>query len=177
MGSRNSGRWLNHCKADVVEDSQVLDLVRLLRDPPPGHGASGRIEWYRFNIATSLAYEVWYGTDGPYLILQYARAFGEIELPIRLVTTSTRWGEIRWWGICPLCEPKGPCNRRVGKLCLPWYAQYFGCRQCHALSYESAQMRNTRAERDQPKFVRVLFRYGVNPRRRTWHNHSPSRCD
>jgi hypothetical protein len=58
---------------------------------------------------------------------------------IRLTTTRPRFGGLRWWFLCPLVTWGRACERRVGKLHLPPHGRYFGCRQCHALTYTSCQ--------------------------------------
>jgi hypothetical protein len=39
------------------------------------------------------------------------------------------------------------CNRRVKKLFLPPGGQYFGCRHCYKLTYESAQTHDHRVNK------------------------------
>ncbi len=53
--------------------------------------------------------------------------------------TATQFGGQRWWFTCPITINGVACNHRVGKLYLPPYAKYFGCRHCHRLSYRSCQ--------------------------------------
>lgn len=67
----------------------------------------------------------------------------EMEYGIDLETTSCNFGGERWWFRCPLVRgdsPDGePCKRRCFKLYNPPGADYFGCRECYDLTYESAQ--------------------------------------
>ncbi len=58
---------------------------------------------------------------------------------VQLTTTPQRFGGVRWWFLCPLLVFGRPCDRRVGKLYLPGDGRYFGCRQCHELTYTSCQ--------------------------------------
>jgi hypothetical protein len=62
---------------------------------------------------------------------------------IDLETTPCNFGGKRWWFRCPLVRgesPDGtPCGRRCFKLYEPPGADYFGCRECYDLTYESAQ--------------------------------------
>ncbi|KPL22834.1 MAG: hypothetical protein AMJ75_07315 [Phycisphaerae bacterium SM1_79] len=46
-------------------------------------------------------------------------------------------GHYKYWFICPLSRNGVYCGRRVGKLYLAPVANYFGCRHCCDLSYES----------------------------------------
>lgn len=46
-----------------------------------------------------------------------------------------------WWFLCPVKDSLGRrrCGRRIGKLHLPPGEAYFGCRDCHELTYQSWQ--------------------------------------
>ena len=44
---------------------------------------------------------------------------------IRLVSTETKFGGVRWWYICP------ECRNRVLYIYLPPGAHHFACRECH----------------------------------------------
>jgi hypothetical protein len=56
---------------------------------------------------------------------------------VRLVTTPCHFGGVRWWFICPLSRNGVHCGRRAGILYRAPRADYYGCRHCHELSYES----------------------------------------
>ncbi len=58
---------------------------------------------------------------------------------IDLETTPCNFGGERWWFRCPLVKNGNPCGRRCFKLYEPPGADYFGCRECYDLTYESAQ--------------------------------------
>jgi hypothetical protein len=58
---------------------------------------------------------------------------------IDLETSSCNFGGERWWFRCPLVKNGTPCGRRCFKLYEPPGANYFGCRECYDLTYESAQ--------------------------------------
>ena len=45
--------------------------------------------------------------------------------------TRPNFGGARWWFQCPTCR------RRVRKLFIPPRRRYFGCRNCHRLTYNS----------------------------------------
>jgi hypothetical protein len=46
-----------------------------------------------------------------------------------------------------LIEDGSACKRRVKKLFLPPGEDYFGCRECYSLTYESAQSNDARINR------------------------------
>jgi hypothetical protein len=69
------------------------------------------------------------------------------DYQVLTVPTIPYYGGRRWWWICPLTKNGRQCGRRVGKLYLPPGGLYFGCRQCYALTYESAQEHDPRVSR------------------------------
>lgn len=77
----------------------------------------------------------------PHIELTYTqteRSTGEkkdFNYKIKLVSTNCRFGGIRWWFVCPLIKRGISCNRRVGVIYKS--GDYFGCRHCHELSYQS----------------------------------------
>ncbi len=60
---------------------------------------------------------------------------------VQLVTTSCHLGGVRWWFIRPLTKNGVYCGRRVGVLYRAPRADYYGCRHCYDLSYESRNER------------------------------------
>lgn len=69
----------------------------------------------------------------------------DYKYKVTIVTTSCRFGGVRYWFLCPLSSGGlGGCNRRVGKLYLG--GKYFGCRHCYNLTYDSRQSHNKRFE-------------------------------
>ena len=63
----------------------------------------------------------------------------ELDYKIELAATPCNFGGKRYWFICPLVIDKKPCKRRVAMLYLPPGRQYFGCRHCYNLPYESCR--------------------------------------
>ena len=100
--------------------------------------SSGKITWAgggKFSVRFSVA-----SGDAPTIMLHYrCRDNEDVEIPIRLQSTATNFNGKRMWFICPLIVGGVACNRRAGKLYLPPGSRYFGCRQCHDLSYRSSQ--------------------------------------
>jgi hypothetical protein len=58
-----------------------------------------------------------------------------IRYIVDLTTTDLPWGGKRFWFQCPIIG----CRNRVAKLYLPPNSVYFGCRNCHNLTYRSSQ--------------------------------------
>jgi hypothetical protein len=61
----------------------------------------------------------------------------DYDYKIQLTTTPCNLGGVRYWFICPLSKNGVYCGRRVGKLYHAPGVNYFGCRHCYDLSYES----------------------------------------
>jgi hypothetical protein len=61
-------------------------------------------------------------------------------------TTRLHRGGLLWWFLCPVPLGRGCCGRRVRKLYLPPGGHYFGCRDCHNLTYRSAQEHDKRVD-------------------------------
>jgi hypothetical protein len=63
---------------------------------------------------------------------------------IVLTTTSPRLGGLRYWFLCPHSEDGNTCGRRVAVLYVPEETQFFGCRKCHDLSFQSVREQEQR---------------------------------
>ena len=61
----------------------------------------------------------------------------DYDYKISLTTTPCNFGGVRYWFICPLSKNGVYCGRRTGTLYLASGGNYFGCRHCYDLSYES----------------------------------------
>ena len=81
--------------------------------------------------------------DEPYVKVNYMITDRETDekadydYKINLTTTPCHFGGVRYWFICPLSVNGVYCGRRVGTLYLASGGNYFGCRHCYNLSYES----------------------------------------
>ena len=76
-----------------------------------------------------------YVVVGESVRLVYSTDGVDVSLPIDLSTSGQYFGGLRFWMLCPI---EG-CRNRVGKLHLPPGESYFGCRDCHDLTYQSCQ--------------------------------------
>jgi hypothetical protein len=61
----------------------------------------------------------------------------DYDYKIALTTTQCNFSGKRYWFICPLSVNGIYCGRRVGTLFIAPSGNYFGCRHCYNLSYES----------------------------------------
>ena len=160
MGGFGSGNQFPRLyRKTTVEECYTFDINTICRTDELYAGRTGSFAWS--NSVTgerlgSIGYSLGYDADDD-LVLWLKYHFGDdtgpVKLPIRLQTTRPHLGGIRWWMICPLIKAGTPCNRRVSKLQLRY--QYFGCRHCHELTYQSSQEAH-KSERIRKMMCRVL---------------------
>jgi hypothetical protein len=147
MGGYGSG--FRGTPKTTVEDCRSIDSSRWQREGilrPFYAGYNGR--WFWMDPATrkelaSIRYEANCGETSGSIRLYYSITRQQnknvLDYKIRLATTQTPWGKLRWWFICPLVVDGRACGRRVRKLYLPGGERYFGCRHCYNLTYTSCQ--------------------------------------
>ena len=147
MGGCGSGRFYRWDKKTTVEECRVLDVSRLYREDLLGWDRRWSGSWIWSDAATgertsSVGMEIdttdeWH----PWvrLFYRFTQSGQEVDYKIRLQTTRPHFGGYRWWLTCPLVVRGRPCLRRVRKLYIPPSGLYFGCRQCHDLTYKSCQ--------------------------------------
>jgi hypothetical protein len=140
MGRPGSGDWWRwQGKKNNVEGSLVIGMKDLRKRLFAG--AAGMLTWsWASGRKSSIGYRVTGSDDWPTINLHFR--WGDIEdvnICVRLGATPTQFVGRRGWFICPLIVRGIPCNRRVAKLYLPPGAKYFGCRECHDLTYRSCQ--------------------------------------
>jgi hypothetical protein len=150
MGGPNSGRFYPFGRPGrkrVVEDCLVLDAIRLKRDGllRAGLCRSFALTWTH-GLTGAVLGTAGYAVDttGPgepwaRLSHTFAPSGEPVDDWIGLCTTRPHLGGERWWFLCPGPPGGGPCGWRVGKLYLPPDERHFGCRHCHALTYESCR--------------------------------------
>jgi hypothetical protein len=154
-GSGNHYHWWRLGRKTTVEECRALDLRELARKGAFVPWYCGSLSWFRGEQEMgSIGYQVvpTEGGEKLLLVLSYRWSSDEkesqsIKVPIFLETTRPHFGGLRWWGRCPLEVGGVPCRRRVAKLYLPPGSRYFGCRQCHQLTYHSAQTHDGRVSR------------------------------
>jgi hypothetical protein len=166
MGGMRSGNWGERPdRKTTVEESYALpvrDFLAMLADLRSStaignRSISGTSYWTSTNGQTNSIGTVlsWNG-GAPVMTLDYRwRGYQHVRTPIRLQSTRTNFGGRRWWFTCPLIVQGNFCNRRVGKLYRPPGRIYFGCRQCHDLTYQSCQ--------EAHKVERIFGRMGLSP--------------
>lgn len=130
------------------EDFPALDIYFLKKYGYLEEGSrDGVIVWTRGAIESErIRIEGYLYEDNPYLLLQYTvtnfrSEKKDFRYPVYLASTPCFFGGERFWLICPLIWPSGPCGRRVGVLYCA--SGYFGCRHCYDLAYRSQQETHT----------------------------------
>lgn len=139
------GRWSysGRTEADSLKQVSVAFLKK--------HGyfdvgwKMGTITWSRYEEKTgSISVESHIERDRQYMKFIYTqtdRYSGEkkdFNYEIPLITTSCYFGGKRYWFICPWYANGRYCGRRVGVLYK--YGDYFACRHCYDLTYNSRNL-------------------------------------
>ncbi|MFC1794914.1 hypothetical protein ACFL3Q_15165 [Planctomycetota bacterium] len=132
-------------KKDTVEDCRSVSISFLRKHDYFCGYRSGGIAWKNgFGEETSSIGIVVSTMDSDdYVRFQYTttdRNTGEktdYDYKVQLTTTPCNLGGVRYWFICPLSKNGVYCGRRVAKLYCAPSANYYGCRHCYNLSYES----------------------------------------
>src|SRR2546423_1276005 len=132
MGGHGSGRWGFHSKKRTVEEClkfSLADITRSCRQPLPE--LVGRFMALGWTGGSSMGYRVQRENNSLLLALEYSVNGQARTQKVRISETECNYGGVRYWMHCSYC------HRRVGKLY--GVGGHFACRQCHDLTYTSAQ--------------------------------------
>jgi hypothetical protein len=132
-------------KKRTVEQCKSISISFLRKNGYLSGFRAGRIVWTnRSGEETASMGAIVSTSDGEgYMRLSYTmtdRNTGKethFDYKVELVTTPCNLGGVRWWFICPLSRNGVYCGRRVGVLYRAPRTDYYGCRHCYNLSYES----------------------------------------
>ena len=146
MSTGGRGVWNRKNRVDEVRSIDILDLQRK-EVFSKGSTWSWTSSWSRNGeVVASISYRVESGGNGPTgLRFMYTITDNETgekkdyNYIIPVVSTPCNYGGKRWWFICPLVVNGRACQRRCRIVYMPPGAKYFGCRECHQLTYESRQ--------------------------------------
>lgn len=143
MGGFGSGKWADlYLRKTSVQQCMTISVKILRVNGFLSAGRAGEIVWTdpagkemgRVNIQTVT------GGDGDIICLQLRiGGFVTSRQTIELSSTNCNYGGLRYWFLCPAVKDEIYCGNRVTKLYLPPAGQYFGCRECYDLTYESCQ--------------------------------------
>lgn len=130
-------------RQQTVEECRDIDVFWLRKHGYFSGLKSGGVTWTRGlnRTQTSVGFTVNVIADDPYIQFKYvitdnAGKQEKYDYKIPLVTTPCTYGGERYWFICAITKNGRVCRRRVAKLFLAGY-NYFGCRHCFNLSYDS----------------------------------------
>ena len=159
------GRGVRNRKTRV-DDARAIDIVDLQRNEvfSKGSGMNWTSSWSRNGKeVASICYRVESSGDHPTgLRFTYAinnNQSGEkkdYSYVIPVVSTPCNFGGKRWWFICPLVVNGRSCLRRCRIVYMAPGAEYFGCRECHQLTYESRQRHREKFYEDFAKPMRKM---------------------
>lgn len=110
--------------------------------------ANGKITWTRNGNENAIGYIMSLENSEDkvsFIQLIYTKTDNEgnkenLDYKIPLITTSCNYGGKRYWFVCALSINGRSCARKVGVLYKPYYAKYFGCRNCYNLTYASRNL-------------------------------------
>ncbi|MFO7728784.1 MAG: hypothetical protein ACQES8_06185 [Thermodesulfobacteriota bacterium] len=132
-----------------VDEARTIDILDLQREGIFKTGTAGRwsVSWSRNGrVVASISYQLETGNNGPlglrfiYTITdRQTGAKRDYNYIIPVTSTPCNYGGRRWWFVCPLIVNGRSCRRRCRIVYQPPGAGYFGCRECHELTYESRQ--------------------------------------
>ena len=132
-------------KKYIVEDCRSVSVAFLKKHDYFCGFRSGSIIWKNSygEQTSSISVSVYTLEEDKYVRFYYTitkRNTGEkikCDYKVQLVKTPCNYGGFRYWFICPIYKNGVYCGRRVGKLYLAPGTNYYGCRHCYNLSYES----------------------------------------
>lgn len=127
MGGFGSTRW------NGIRTRRQADGSYRLPAPPTWMITEGAGVWRWSKFGFFVCFDL---EDSDRARLRYPAGVG--RQGVGLESTPANLGGSRFWWLCPVC------GRRCLKLYLPPRSDFFACRICHLLSYESAQASRAR---------------------------------
>ena len=104
-----------------------------------------RFQEWQDGLIVALRYEK--ENNKRHIVLSYGLRFEnetkeDFNYSVRLTRTRCHFAGVRYWFVCPLLKKDGetPCRKRVAVLYKPPGKKYFGCRDCHNLTYKSRSL-------------------------------------
>ena len=143
MGGFGSGKWADVCQRKTsVELCREISVKFLKKNGFLDANKKGFIIWTNDadDVVGSVEIETFISVDTDKTCLELGiGGFVNGKHKIPLTKTACNYGGVRWWFECPVTKDGIYCGNRVSKLLLPPAGKYFGCRECHDLTYESCQ--------------------------------------
>ena len=143
MGGFGSGDWANVAtRKRTVGLCMSISASSLRKYGFFAENKSGTITWTNElseEIGTVKIQSVMSGNGNKTYLELAIGGFVTSRQTIELSSTPCNYGGLRYWFVCPAVKDGIYCGNRVTKLYLPPTGQYFGCRECYDLTYESCQ--------------------------------------
>ena len=130
-------------KKDIVEDCTRLSIFKLKEFGLLNGFHVTTLTWTRKSSGWKSSIGIVVDTEELYAKVNYTITDRgtdkktDYDYKIQLTSTPCNFGGVRYWFICPLIRKGTYCGRRTGPLFLAPGGNYFGCRHCFDLSYES----------------------------------------
>jgi hypothetical protein len=117
-----------------VEECRIFD-INVLKEVCKYGGDTGVYRWlYNGEVDARMGYVVYmHDAERGFVNLSYVITYTQNSHrhSFQIQSSPCNYGGFRYWVICPYC------NRKVRKLYLPPNDEYFACRYCLKLTYES----------------------------------------
>ena len=143
MGGFGSGKWSDVCQRKTSVELCMEISIKFLKDNGfLNANKIGNIYWKNGagEVVGSVEVQTFVSDDNDKTCLEIViGGFVNRRQKIELTQTPCHYGGRRWWFVCPAVKDGIYCGDRVGKLYIPPAGQYFGCRKCYDLTYESCQ--------------------------------------
>ena len=137
-------RYYHPNPRDTTEGAKRIELAWLRKHNYLGGYFGGQLSWSRNGEPNgNIRVRVDTSSPNPYIEFDYKvkkhyegeDKWKEIKYEFRMESTPCRFGGQKWFFICGLYKNGIYCGRRVRNLYLA--GDYFGCRKCANLSYQS----------------------------------------
>jgi hypothetical protein len=151
MGRR---RWTTRL---TVEECYALDIGQLVRagvfDGDPRSLCAVTWKHSAAMPTSSVTFRVFPDRTGALAVHFYHPILATLSDPawiqqqiVQITTTKCNFGSVRRWFRCSLVKNGYPCKRRVKIIYSTPREKLFGCRECHNLTYRSAQTHDKRID-------------------------------
>lgn len=146
-------------KKEIANDLTKIDIRTLKREGflKAGEATKGTLSWQDGGNKNQIGVTiVLYGANLRFMHLDYTKYLAEekkeFHYRTEISTTPCHFGGVRYWFHCPLSKDGKTCHRRVAILYQG--EDYFACRKCNNLCYQSNLERHTVTS--EPKLYEIL---------------------
>lgn len=138
--------YINKPKKIETDNCLKLSIFSLNQKHVLRDGNDGDISWSFPNGNKSYVhFHIFWDIGVYYIQLVYTaidleRNRKQINYDIELTTTPCNFGGKRFWFLCSGFSEGKVCGKRVAVLYKPSFGEYFSCRHCYNLTYESSNL-------------------------------------